>query len=124
MPAVIPSGGIPATLRLPHRGRKELSRERERFGIQDAYALRVIAQVAAAQAERLELDKQKQFEELSRELKLKRLEWKGQYLEALAFERERLIDAEIKRRFIDLRIKQLRDEQDILILMAMIATLA
>ena len=93
--------------------REQVSRDRERFGLRDAVSL-AIAEVAARQAQRLELDAQKRFEELSRELQLRGIEWEGRYLEALNVRRERLIDAEIGQR---LR-RKLDDEMIVLMLLA------
>lgn len=94
--------------------RKEISKARERLGLQDKLALAAIAEIAARQAERLELDEQKRFEELSRELQLRGIEWEARYLEALNLERGRLIDAEIGR----LLKRKLTDETMILMLLA------
>ena len=110
-----PSGGYKTdlTTHLPggrRRRPEELSAERERFGIPDL-AKRAIADVAARQAERLEQDKQRQFDELAGELKLRNLEWQTGYLEALAAERGRLIDAEIAQ-----RLKQAIEHEDLLLL--------
>lgn len=89
------------------------SKDRERFGIRDAVAL-AIAEVAARQAERLEQDEHKRFEELHRELELRGIEWRASYLEALNLERGRLIDAEIGR----LLKRKLEDEMIVLMLLA------
>jgi hypothetical protein len=83
----------------------------------EARAQAVIADVAARQAERLELDAQKRFEELSRELQLKGIEWEARYLEALNIQREALIDAEIGAR---LRAR-LQGEEELLVLLLMAA---
>lgn len=72
-----------------------LRKERERFGIIEE-ASKVIARVAARQAQALESDNQKRFEELERELALNGIPWKGGYLELLNEARRRIIDAEIK----------------------------
>ena len=74
---------------------EEVRREREDFGI---LPRRIIADVAARQAERLEQDAQKQYDELQRELQLQGIEWDARYLAALADLRERLIGEEIARR--------------------------
>ena len=90
-PSIAPSGGFPANDR---RGRKEISKARERFGLIDETkqkADRIIHEIALRQAQRDEQDRQKQFEELSRELKINEIEWEGKYLEALVVERERLV---------------------------------
>ena len=102
------------------RTREEVRKEREALGILPKRVERVIEEVAQRQAEKLELDSQKQFEELSRELKLKNIEWEGQYLESLNQTRERLIDLEIASRLKG----RLRDEEEILSLLAMAAAVA
>mgnify|MGYP001611177427 CR=1 FL=1 len=102
------------------RTREEVRLERERLGIIPKRVERIIEEVAKRQAEKLELDRQKQFEELSRELKLKNIEWEGRFLEALNKSRERLIDLEIASR---IKVK-LRDEQDIISLLTLAAALA
>ena len=101
------------------RSRKEIAKDRERFGIPDEERLaaeRVIASVAARQVARLERDAQKRFEELERELKLLDIEWESKYLDALNLERERLIDAELFTRF-----QRLRDEQEIVVMLMLVA---
>jgi len=115
-----PSGGYKTdlTTHLPSGRRRlpgEVSRERERFGIPDL-AKQAIADVAARQAERLEQDRQRQFDELAGELKLRNLEWQTGYLNVLATERERLIDAEISK-----RLRQTLEEQDMLALALILA---
>lgn len=99
--------------------RQEVSRDRERFGLLDELALKAIAEVAARQAERLEQDAQKRFEELSRELQLRGLEWEARYLEALNAKREELIDAEILSR---LKAK-FRADDEMIILMLLAASI-
>ena len=109
-----PRGTVPWLLELPSpRTRKEISRERERYGIRDELALAAIAEVAARQAERLEIDRQKQFDELYRELELRKIEFDSRYLEALALEREALIDEEIGR----ILRRRLYDEEVLLLLL-------
>ena len=100
------------------RTRSDVTRDRERFGIPDEARL-VIESVAAQQAERLEQDKQKRFEELTRELELRGIEFEGRYLESLNFERERLINAEIA-----LRIRQKMMDEEALMLLVLIAAAA
>ena len=97
------------------RTRKDISHERERYGIQDELALEIISDVAARQAERLEQDAQKRFEELTRELELRRVEFDAKYLTAMNEMRAAFIDAEIAR----LLHKRLRDEADVLLLLLM-----
>ena len=99
------------------RTKKEIKEERERLGILPRKVERIIQDVALRQAQKLELDKQKQFEELSRDLRLNKIEWEGKFLEALNQEREKLIDREIASR---LRVR-LRDQEDMLFLLAMAA---
>lgn len=96
----------------------QISRARKRLGLEDEVA-KAIAHVAARQAETLELDAQKRFEELHRELQLRGIEWEARYLEALNLERERLIDAEIASR---LKEKLRRDNEDIIVLMLLAAS--
>lgn len=110
-----PSGGFPAYD--GGRTKREVTRDRERFGIPDEERLeaeRVIREIALRQAQKLERDEQKRFEELSRELKLRKIEWEGRYLESLNIQRQKLIDDELYERF-----KRFRDEQDILLLLMM-----
>ena len=115
VPAIIGGGYNPSQgLYERQPSRKEISKARERLGLQDKLALAAIAEIAARQAERLELDEQKRFEELSRELQLRGIEWEARYLEALNLERGRLIDAEIGR----LLKRKLTDETMILMLLA------
>lgn len=77
----------------------------------------IIKQVAASQVARLEADKQKQFEELERELALKALTWERKYLRALAEEREFLVDQEIGRLLWE-KYRQQEEEAIIAILLA------
>lgn len=110
-------GGIPARSRLTLRDgrtKEDIRRDRERFGIIPPAVVEVISAVAARQAETLDLDEQKRFEELTREITLLGLEYDARYLEAVNIERQRLIDAEIG---ILLRRKQ--DEEDLMILLVM-----
>ena len=113
--AISPSGGFPA-YEQPLRTKRDISKARKRFGIEDSVA-RAIAEVAARQAERLELDTQKRFEELNRELQLRGIQWESRYLEALNAQREALIDAEISAR---LKAK-LRNDEEMIILMLLAA---
>ncbi|WP_323165328.1 hypothetical protein, partial [Pseudomonas atacamensis] len=85
-------------------------------------AEQVILEVAQQQAQRLELDRQKQFEELSRELRLRNIEWEGRYLESLNLERQRLIDLEISAR-LKAKLKVQQEDEDIMAIMMMIANL-
>ena len=107
-------GGIPHDYK---RTRRDIARDRERFGIPDHERLvaeAVAAQIAAGQAARLEMDAQKRFDELQRELQLRGIEWQARYLEKMNAERERLIDLEIGK----LLRQQMEDEQVILMLLA------
>ena len=76
---------------------------------------RVIETVALRQVQTLELDEQKRFEELERELEARGIEWETRYLELLNEERERLIHQEIGRL---LRRKLEEEDATLLILLA------
>lgn len=97
------------------RSKKEIEEDRKRFGIHSP-ALEVIAKVAYSQYKRLEVDKQKQYEELSRELELRKIEWDTRYMELLAEERERLIDREIRAIFA-----RQRDDEEIMLMLLAVA---
>lgn len=101
-------------------GRKEVSRARERLGLKDRIAeeraAKVIAEIAARQAESLERDEQKRFEELARQLEIEGLEFDARYLEALNQEREHLIDLEIAR-----RLRAIRGQEEILLMLLIAA---
>lgn len=112
-----PSGGYPSSAERT-RSRKEISDARARVGITDEIARQAIAEVAARQAERLELDKQKQYDELQGELRLRSIEMETQHLEALASEREALIDLEIARRLKD---RLARDEEELWLFLQIVA---
>ena len=105
--------GIPATLRVPARTRKEIERDRERFGI----AREVIQSIAESQVRLLEMDAQKQFDELQNELQLRGIELEARHLDALNAERQRLLDAEIELRLQQI-MRQRADEQMVLMLLA------
>ena len=113
-----PSGGypIPADRR---RSRKEISEARQRLGIEDALAIEAIAEVAARQAKRLELDRQKQYDELQGELRLRSIEWQARYLDAMNAERERLIGLEIASR-LKARLRQ-QEEEELWLLLQIVA---
>ena len=113
-----PSGGAPATLRVRARTRREIEEARERFGIPPKVRA-VIASVAARQAETLEADEQKRFEELTRELALERIEFEAHHLEALNAQRQKLIDTEI-----GLRLQRLRDDEEVRLLLLLAAAIA
>ena len=112
----IPSGGIPSYAD-QRRTKKKIREARERFGIPDEVRI-AIETVAKQQVDRLERDKQKQFEELNRELELRGLEFEGRYLESLNQARERLITAEISLR---IREKMIADEESLMLLVLMAA---
>ena len=101
--------------------KRERDEEREKFGIPNLARLAIEA-VAARQAARLELDKQKQFDELYREIQLRHLGWKAQYLEILNAEREYLVRTEIAEHLQKVLAKT-REEEDILVLMAIAAVI-
>ena len=101
------------------RTKKEIQEERERLGILPRKVERIIQDVALRQAQKLELDKQKQFEELSRELRVQKIEWEGRFLEVLNAEREKLIDREIAQR---LRFR-VQEENDLMTLIVLAASL-
>src|SRR5678816_2562519 len=77
---------------------EELRKQREELGIIPPEAQDAIAEVAARQAERLELDAQKQYDELRGELLLRNIQIETRHLEELAAIRERLIREEIASR--------------------------
>ena len=108
--------------------RKENSRARKRFGLEDQYAAEqatlTIAKVALEQARSLQTEAAKQSEELFTELKLRGIEFRAAYLEALAEQRQALIDAEIEARLkavIEAQELAIREEQEILILLMIAA---
>ena len=100
------------------KSRKRIRDEREALGI-PASVLDLLEGVAKRQAEALQSDAQKQFEELERALELADVEWQGRYLEVLNDLRERFISEEISR----LLAKKLSDEEDEMRLMALAALL-
>lgn len=96
-PTPSPSGGYFGGTARAHRSAEEIRRARERFGIVEQ-AAQVITAVALRQANSLEQDEHKRFEELERELALRGLAWEARYLEMLNEQRERLIGIELKER--------------------------
>ena len=104
--ATRPSGGH-------HPWFKKIKRRLQPWEIEEIQ--RVINEIALRQAQTLELDQQKRFEELSRELQLKEIEWDATYLEILNDEREKLIHEEIGRL---LRKKLREEEEEIFLLLA------
>ena len=95
------------------RDPEQIRRDRQRFGIIPPDVREVIDEVAARQAQRLEQDKQRQLDELRGELRLRELDLRAGYLEALGEARQKLIEEEIKRRLAQLS----EDEQVILLVM-------
>lgn len=110
-----PSGGIPATLRVKGRTRKQLEEDRQRFGI-SAKAAGVIEGVAKRQAETLEADEQKRFEELERQLALEKIGWNGKYLAYLNEARQRLKDEEIAE-----LLKAKLEEEELMVMLVLTA---
>ena len=112
---IVVGGGVPHDYK---RTKKDIAKDRERFGIPDherIIAEALVAQIAARQAEVLEQDKQKQFDELQRELQIRGIQWQARYLELLNVQREKLIDAELKVIF-----QQRQDEELMLLMLAAI----
>jgi hypothetical protein len=122
---VVGGGVVPHPSLYPRPPNKQqISRARRRLGLYDGadeevVAATVIADVAARQALVLERDEQKRFEELLRKLELQGIEFDARYLEALNIQRERLIDAEIAA-----RQRLIREDEEILILLLMAASVA
>ena len=87
-----PSGGIPAYDRGPTKEQKRRSR------VLHGLEADVVYEVAARQAEALDLDELQRKEELLAELKLRGIETRALHFEELTRQREALIDAEIARR--------------------------
>ena len=112
--AVSNSGGSGFHLLGTLRTREDIRRDRERFGVLPKVA-KVIASVAAQQADALSLDEQQRLEHLERELELEGIEYESAYLELLNLMRERLIATEIGKR---LRAIQDAEEEIVLILLA------
>lgn len=102
------------------RSREEISRDRERFGLIDDEAREAIAEVAARQAERDEQDEQKRFDELYRELELRKIGFDARYLEALTAMREEMV----RRREEQQKLQLLRENDDMLLLMLLAAAAA
>ena len=101
------------------RTSSDILRARESFGIPAAVSV-VIAEVAQRQAEARTLpDAQQRYEELSRELQARGIEWRAEYLEELNARRERLITAEIAARLK--LMQQAKDEEMMLLLLAAVA---
>ena len=116
---VTPSGGYHAQeLRDALEGRKSWRQKLKEQRIQAA-AIDAIEHIAVRQAASLELDKQKRFEELERELQIRGVEWDTKYFNLLNQRRETLIHEEIGR----LIWKGIREEEEITILLMMLAVL-
>lgn len=120
-----PSGGVPApgfevikSLSRPKSSRS-IREEREALGILPRTA-EAIAEVAAQQAEMLRLDELQRESHLREEFRLRGLEYEARYLALANAERERLIDREIA---LLLR-RKLREEADVLALIALAASCA
>lgn len=96
------------------RTREDIRQAREQFGVLPKVA-KVIASVAAQQADAISLDEQQRLEHLERELELEGIEYESAYLELLNLMRERLIATEIGKR---LRAIQDAEEEIVLILLA------
>lgn len=75
----------------------------------------VIQQIALRQSEQLLTDEQKIYDELTRELELKGLEFEAIHLKALNYQRELLINAEIGKL---LKLKIQKEDEDILMMFA------
>ena len=99
-------------LRVRPRSRKQLEEDRQRFGIMPKVAA-IIEDVARRQAETLEADAHKRFEELERQLALEKVKWDAKYLDYMNALRQRMIDHEIAAR---LKAK-LEEEELMLVLM-------
>ena len=107
-PTVIPSGGYPyrGPYKPQHPWLRELKPE-----VQE-----VIQQVAEEQLEDLQLPKRLQALRLKRELKAKAIEYHTKYFEALALEREFLIEVEIAE-----RLKARFDDEEAVLILALMA---
>jgi hypothetical protein len=126
-PEIVPSGipvggGVPSQGLYPTRTKKQISDERKKYGLKDRIA-QVVEEVARKQAQALEIDKQRQEEELSRELKEKEIAWNKKYLDYLNAERSRLIREEISLRLQAKAESDLQKiiEEDELLLLILIA---
>lgn len=100
------------------RTAEDIRKARERFGIKDA-AAEVIEAVAARQAAeeaaaKATADEQRRFEELTRELELRSIEFEGRYLEALSALRQEMLQ----------QIREQQELEDVLALIAIAAAAA
>lgn len=102
-------------LRVRGRTREQLVEDRQRFGIPPKVA-DVIEEVAKRQAETLEPDEQKRFEELERQLALEKIAWNGKYLGYLNDARQKLIDQEIAE-----RLKAKLEEEELMVMLFLTA---
>ena len=78
------------------RTKEDIRRDRERFGVIPKQVERIINEVASRQALRDEQDKQKQYDELAGELKLKNLSLETNYFEYLASQRTAQIEEQMR----------------------------
>ena len=86
------------------QSKEDIRRSREKFGVIPKQVERIIEEVSKRQALRDEQDKQKQYDELAGELKLKGIELESIYLESLSLEREIKISEKLS--LLELRRKQ------------------
>ena len=110
-----PSQGLPLSVHARGQTPEQKRKSREEFGLIE----KVIQEVAVSQVSRLETDKQNQYDELSRELKLQNLAFEARYLEDLAVEREKLLDIEIGR-----LLKSRIQEEELSMFLIMVAAAA
>ena len=115
-----PSGGWPIRARR-YPSDEERKRQRIELGILPE---EIISQVAHRQVEDLHLDEQQRFEELTRELQLREIEFDSRYLEALNIQREALIDEEIGRLLKKAAEQKRLDNQNELALIILLAAIA
>jgi hypothetical protein len=101
---------------IPYREIPSVSERRRRFlGLPEPEA-QIIENVAARQAKDLSLDEQQKMEELRGEMLLRGIELKSAHFQALADERNRLIDYEIGE-----RLRQVAEERQILAILMLLA---
>lgn len=112
------AGGYEIARRGTLRTREDIRKAREDFGVLPKVA-RVVAAVAAQQADSLSLDEQQRLEHLERELELEGIEYQSTYLELLNAMRSRLIATEIGKR---LKALQEMEEEAVIILLAVSLT--
>ena len=109
--SVRPSGGFPAY----DRGPTEEQRHRSR--VLHGLEAEIVAKVAARQAAALDLDGTQQQQELAGELALRRIELRSEHLQALADQRQALIDRELGE-----RLRLMQDNQDAVLLILIAAS--